>query len=112
MVGIEAAQITDLKKPTMQLNLGGHSPELQENLVIHQFGHALGLENEHQRSDFWDTVGRHLDIEQMKMDPFVNPSQTPEDGERMFQQNWGANMGEQSVNSLSEYDPDSIMHHW
>ena len=111
MVGIEATQITDLRKPTMQLNLGGHTPELQESLVIHQFGHALGLGHEHQRSDFWEIVGRHLDIEQMKMDPIVNPSRTPEDGERMFQKDWGENNGDQSVNSLSEYDPDSIMHH-
>ena len=103
--------VEDLKQPTMMLSLGGHTADHQESLVIHQFGHALGLVHEHQRSDFWDVVGRHLDIEQMKMDPIVNPSQTPEDGERMFRKNWGVVNREQSVNSLSEYDPDSIMHY-
>ena len=108
MVGMDATMVKD-RKPTMQLNLGGHTPELQESLVIHQFGHALGLGHEHQQADFWNVVGRHLDIEQMKMDPFVNSLQTPEDEERMFQKNWG--VGKQSVSSLSEYDPDSIMHY-
>ena len=105
MVGIEAAQITDLREPTMQLNLGGHTPELQESLVIHQFGHALGLENEHQRSDFWDVLGKYLDIEKMKADPLVGS---------VFDAGWArapSSPGEQSVNSLSEYDPDSIMHY-
>ena len=111
MVGMDATMVKDFKQPTMQLNLGGHNPDHQESLVIHQFGLVLGLGLEHQRSDFWDVVGRHLDIEQMKMDPIVNPSQTPEDGERMFRENWGSINREQSVNSLSEYDPDSIMHY-
>ena len=101
MVGMEAKAVEDLKKPTMQLNLGGHSPDLQESVVVHQFGHALGLEHEHQRSDFWDVVGKHLDIEVMKEDPKVRSA---------FEKQW-AQAGEQSGFSLCEYDPDSIMHY-
>ena len=107
MVGMEATHVKDLKKPTMQLNLGGHSPELQESLVIHSFGHALGLEHEHQCSDFWEVVGKHIDVERMKKDPLVA---------RAFEAQWAARApatpGEQTVNSLSEYDPKSIMHYW
>ena len=110
MVGTDTAEIIDVRQPTMQLSLQGYTPDLQESLVVHQFGHALGLENEHQRSDFWDVMGKHLDVEQMKVDPAVNPSQNPEVGERMFQKEWGAHGGK-SVNSLTEYDPDSIMHY-
>ena len=111
MVGVEATSVKDLKKPTMQLSLHAYSPDIQESLVIRYFGHALGLELEHQRSDFWDVLGKQLDVMQMKMDPFLNPSRTLEDGETIFQKYWGAINSEQSVNSLSEYDPDSIMHY-
>ena len=106
MVGMEATEVTDLKKPTMQLNLGGHTPDLQESLVVHEFGHALGLEHEHQSSDFWDVVGEFLDVEKMKKDPQVSTA---------FEKQWArkASTGseEPSVNSLSEYDPESIMHY-
>ena len=102
LVGMEAATLADLKKPTMQLNLGGHTAELQESYVVHEFGHALGLEHEHQCSDFWDVLGKHLDIEKMKKDPQVAA---------VFEAQWAKKAFEEpSVNSLSEYDPESIMH--
>ena len=103
MIGMRATEVTDLKKPTMHLNLQGHTPELQQSLVVHEFGHALGLEHEHQSSDFWDTVGKHLDVNEMKKDPKVQTA---------FEQQWARmDTGGQSVNELSEYDPDSIMHY-
>ena len=111
MVGFEATSVKDLKKPTMQLSLHAYPPNIQESLVIHYFGHALGLELEHQRSDFWDVLGKQLDVIQMKMDLSVNPTGTPEDEGRIFQKYWSVTDGGQSVNSLSEYDPDSIMHY-
>ena len=111
MVGIEAEKITDFKEPTMQLNLGGYSPNIQESLVIHSFGHALGLENEHQRSDFWNVLEDHLDIDRMAKDLHYGGS---EEGKATFTKNWlrkENEPGEYSVNSLSEYDPTSIMHY-
>ena len=113
LVGMDATRIK-LEKPTMELDLRGFPSELQESLVIHQFGHALGLEHEHQRSDFWDVMEKHVDIDKMKMDPDLNPSQsTP--GSDGVMQSWFRKKpdkhGTQSVNSLSEYDPDSIMHY-
>ena len=109
MVGMEAMKVTDLKKPTMMLNLGGHAPDLQESLVVHEFGHALGLDHEHQRSDFWKVLEEQLDVQQMKMDAFVNPAQTPEAGEKAFKDSWYTISREES--SLSKYDPESIMHY-
>ena len=103
MVGTDAEKI-NRNKPTMQLNLKGHSPALQESLVVHEFGHALGLEHEHQRSDFWSIVGRHLDKEKMMRDMKYPKS---EEGKASFGQDW-----EQTTkSSQSEYDHLSIMHY-
>ena len=96
--------------PSIMLNLKGLPPEIQESVVIHQFGHALGLEHEHQRSDFWDVLEKYVDIDKMKKDV---PSYSKR-GSHIVMQNWFRktdNPGEQSVNSLSEYDPESIMHY-
>ncbi len=110
MIGTDAETITDKSKPTMMLNLLGHSAELQESLVIHQFGHALGLEHEHQRSDFWDVVEKHIDMDAMKSDSFVNPSRE-NDGGQSFGKDWYMDTAIAfGVNTLSGYDPNSIMH--
>ena len=105
MVGVDAMNIPE-DRPTMCLNLVGHTPEFQESLVIHSFGNALGLEHEHQRSEFWNVIEKHLDIDKMKKDPQIASSG--------FERNWykkEEQPGEHSVNSLSEYDPQSIMHY-
>ena len=91
----------------MQLNLGGsiggYSPEHQESLVIHFFGHALGLENEHQRPEFWNALGKYLDVKKMKANPRVGSN---------FEDQWAEKEAvELPVNCLLEYDPDSIMHY-
>ena len=111
MVGKDADTVTDKSKPTMMLNLLSHPAE--ESLVVHEFGHALGLEHEHQRSDFWDVVGRHIDMETMKGDTFVNPRQESDDG-KSFGKDWFKLLeGKKKLpeESMSEYDPDSIMHY-
>ncbi len=114
MVGTDADTVTDKSKPTMVLNLLGHPADLQESLVIHEFGHALGLEHEHQRSDFWDVVGKHIDMETMKGDTFVNPRQES-DGGHSVGKDWFKDtkaLEEKKGLSVPEYDPDSIMHYW
>ena len=35
-------------------------------IVIHEFGHALGLGHEHQRSDFWELTKPYIDVTKMK----------------------------------------------
>ena len=94
---------TDPKKMTVCLNLAGleEQPELQESIVIKQFGHALGLKNEHQRSDFWNVIRKYLNVGKMKENPEI---------ESAFEDQWAATSEEQTVNSLSEYDPESITH--
>ncbi len=111
MVGTDAQTVKN-NEPTMYLNLAQHSPELQESLVVHEFGHALGLEHEHQRSDFWDVVEKHIDLATMKDDPFVKGSQQGEQATLSFGRDWF-----KDVKTLKEkknstpYDPDSIMHY-
>ena len=91
------------KKMTIKLNLAdlGEQPELQESIVIKLFGHALGLRNEHQRSDFWNVIRKYLNVEKMKENPEI---------ESAFENQWAATSEEQTVNSLLEYDPESITH--
>ena len=94
---------TDPKKMTVYLNLADldKEPELQESIVIKQFGHALGLKNEHQRSNFWKVIGKYLNVEKMKENPEI---------ESAFVNQWAATSEGQTVNSLSKYDPESITH--
>ena len=109
-VGTDAQKVRSIKEPTMQLNLYPQIPQdLQESLVIHEFGHALGLEHEHQRSDFWDVLREHLDLDAMKNDPYVNPSQSVS-GRAAFRNDWFESSTGYDTN-LSEYDPSSIMHY-
>jgi len=93
MVGVEAERIIDVKKPTMILNLKGLTRPLQKSIVIHEFGHALGLEHEHHHSDFWATVKKFIDL-----------TKIPED-ERI-------RLIRHTDNPDCHYDVDSIMHYW
>ena len=114
MVGMDAEKV-EKSDSTMVLSLRGYNPDLQRSLVIHEFGHALGLEHEHQRSDFWEVLEKHLDTEKMMADPFVNPSDSvPEEGKAAFGRDWGQKAKEQTSGkqASSEYDPESIMHYW
>ena len=102
-IGTDAKSEKDKTKPTMNLALNdsGLDPDFQKYLVIHEFGLALGLEHEHQRSDFWKVASKFVDIAKMKADPRlkkvkfdVDMAVLPQGGQR------------------SEYDPDSVMHYW
>ncbi len=42
----------------MCLSLLYMSDKYKMSYVLHEFGHALGLDHEHQRSDFWDILGQ------------------------------------------------------
>ncbi len=100
-VGSQATKVVDTSKPTMVLSL---NCEQQKFLVMHEFGHALGLFHEHQRSDFWKVANSLLDVEKMKKDS------------RMKNVNFDIDilqMESEGPTTISpSYDPDSIMHYW
>ena len=86
----------------MNLYLKGLSYKFQRFLVIHEFGHVLGLEHEHQRSDFWKVASKYINESAMKADP------------RMKKVNFSVDILKYTKpeGHCSEYDPDSIMHYW
>lgn len=83
----------------MWLDLSGKDKNYNEHLVVHEFGHALGLGHEHQRSDFRDCVIPFLDETKMRKKL----------GDRY--KDWERN-DELDVDSATEYDPKSVMHYW
>ena len=102
MVGTDARTVFDKTKPTMNLALNGLDLDFQKFLVIHEFGHALGLEHEHQRSEFWKVVSEFVDETKMKFDS------------RLKYDNFDVDMDfvRRGDQLSSEYDPDSVMHYW
>ena len=107
-IGMEATTKKS-PEPTMTLNLSGGYPEsFLKYLVIHYFGHALGLEREHQRSDFWEVVKEFIDMKKMEGDPRFKHMKGKKAG-------FGAEYLEKKTSTgciESEYDPMSIMHYW
>ena len=110
MVGMDATLITNLEEPTMVLNLHNLGYTAQKRIVIHEFGHALGLEHEHLRSDFWDTVGECFYIGKIINDPIlIQYSESPEDTKARIERDFKKPAVDAADPLLSEYDPDSIM---
>ena len=100
-MGRSAELVTDKSLPTMVLALKGRPADEQKFLVIHEFGHALGLFHEHQRHDFWRVAGTVLDMDKMKSDC------------RMKTVNFDRDfLPTLPSGTETEYDPDSIMHYW
>ena len=116
-------------KPTMVLNLIDPvqcpSASARRSLVIHEFGHALGLCHEHQRHDFWKTVEPFMDTERMMDDERVKRP-VSEYGKQTIGTDWfkqkdsllnkflglfiSSSHEDLRVEEL-EYDPTSIMHY-
>ena len=78
----------------------------KKHLVIHEFGHALGLGHEHQRSDFWENIMPYLDEKIMKSDLIKLGL-----SEETIGLNWHKTEGLTTENS-TPYDPLSVMHYW
>ena len=99
------AQKAKYDEATMWLDL--HSGEVGDNykrhIVIHEFGHALGLGHEHQRSDFWKLIKPYVNITKMKKDLKVT--------DEGFKTNWDSDP-QFKTGKCTPYDPNSIMHYW
>ncbi len=82
----------------MSLNLNGDD-RYKEHLVMHEFGHALGLGHEHQQAVFRNNIDKFFDTRSLRKyfggqySTDVRDHQTPSEYD-------------------SDYDPDSIMHYW
>ena len=94
---MDAEKIVTQDEPTMMLNLKGFPRVLQESLVIHQFGHALGLDHEHQWSEFWDVVNEFFDESKIGDSQMLRVKKR----EDMIDKE-----------GSSPYDRHSIMHYW
>ncbi len=99
-VGTDAETVPKGEKEenaTMWLDLTGDD-RYKEYLVMHEFGHALGLNHEHQQAFFWNNIGKFLKEEEMTKyfgTQYKRDVKTNED-----------------LGTGSDYDADSVMHYW
>ena len=73
----------------------------REHIIVHEFGHVLGLGHEHQRSDFWDN-----------MKCFINESEVTADEDVAGRSDSYFAKQNQIGGGATEYDPNSVMHYW
>ncbi len=113
-IGNAATWESDVTKPTMVLNIYRMSKAEQKSMVIHNFGHALGLDHEHQRSDFWDVLEEKDEDGQFR---FIIPKSKMKNGnggkclpayDGVFRAHLDAPQGTEG----KPYDCESIMHYW
>ncbi len=113
MVGRLALDV-DKNEPTMVLNLHGMTKSNQRSMVLHEFGHALGMYHEHQRSDFWDVLESKDKDNQYR---FIIGIEEMKNGDGGCQRAVNAVFRDDKLNAppgnqKSDYDPNSIMHYW
>ena len=101
----KGAQNAKHSEPTMWLDLhsGSVGDDYKKHIVIHEFGHALGLGHEHQHSDFWNLIKPYIDIARMKKDLNVT--------DKGFKARWDSDLL-LKTGKCTAYDPHSVMHNW
>ena len=108
----------DKMKDTMELDVHTNitadekGQNYKKHLVIHEFGHALGLFHEHQRSDFWTNVHDFIDIKKMQesIKAHLGKKMSDLEFEEYWKNQWAE--AETPVAGKTTYDRDSIMHYW
>ncbi len=96
----------------MMLNFSGNhcvNEQGKKSLVIHEFGHALGLDHEHQHSDFWDTVEPYFDVTRMKDEHRFEKGMSSFGFKKKYGK--GKRFFGIKERTQEEYDSDSIMHY-
>lgn len=81
------------------LDLSFPDKTYQEHLIVHEFGHMLGLGHKHRWSCFCSWIKDDIDEGKMKL--YL---------ERLFA-DW-QRRDDQMGGGATPYDPDSMMHYW
>ena len=93
--------IVDKNKATMSLNFRNMNKQEIRAMVIHQFGHALGLGHALMRPEDWADIEEYVDVEKMARDSH------DEDRKDVFESEWtGKQLG---ADVLLNYDEKSVM---
>lgn len=83
----------------MYLDLSDDDDCYKEHLVVHEFGHVLGLGHEHQRSDFWECVKPFIDESKLRKDVGIRSDDWMKDFDI-------------DIEEATDYDSKSVMHYW